>query len=216
MAVAVKRLRSPTAAEGTYILSSEKSLLPPHSFARPMKSRPWKKFDDYQIGDSAFGITHQPSIHHVLCSSSPPPLTSPFWLTFIIQFTIMAHLHCMHASCTANPFVQLARRSYSIRTAQVTAPLEFLVPRCTSLSKAQRIKSPFTSSQFIVSPQSPRTRRRLARAFEFDMPRRAFSTTLTRQQTRAILNPQRDEDGNEMMLEITDRAAKVCCDHHLI
>lgn len=36
-----------------------------------------------------------------------------------------------------------------------------------------------------------------------------FSTTAARRETRAIHNPQRDEDGNEMVLEITPRAANV-------
>src|SRR5262249_42804767 len=40
-------------------------------------------------------------------------------------------------------------------------------------------------------------------------PARAFSTTPSRSATHAIYNPQRDEDGKEMMLEITPRAAKV-------
>ena len=36
-----------------------------------------------------------------------------------------------------------------------------------------------------------------------------FSTTAARRKTRAIYNPQRDEEGNEMVLEITPRAANV-------
>ena len=39
--------------------------------------------------------------------------------------------------------------------------------------------------------------------------RRYFSNTTSRRATHAILNPQQDEDGNDMMLEITPRAAKV-------
>ena len=36
-----------------------------------------------------------------------------------------------------------------------------------------------------------------------------FGTTAPRRKTRTIHNPQRDEEGNEMMLEITPRAANV-------
>ncbi|TVY49876.1 Iron-sulfur cluster assembly-like protein, mitochondrial [Lachnellula occidentalis] len=38
-------------------------------------------------------------------------------------------------------------------------------------------------------------------------PRRAFKSSANRQSTRAIHNPQKDEDGNEMHLEITSRAS---------
>lgn len=38
----------------------------------------------------------------------------------------------------------------------------------------------------------------------------AFSYSTSRRYTQAVYNPQRDEDGNEMKLEITPRAAKVC------
>lgn len=36
-----------------------------------------------------------------------------------------------------------------------------------------------------------------------------FSVTLARRETKTLYNPQKDEDGNEMSLEITPRAAKV-------
>ena len=39
--------------------------------------------------------------------------------------------------------------------------------------------------------------------------RREFSTTTSRRRTQAVYNPIDDEDGNEMLLEITPRAAKV-------
>jgi hypothetical protein len=40
-------------------------------------------------------------------------------------------------------------------------------------------------------------------------PRRSFGTTTPRRRTQALYNPQQDEDGKEMMLEITPRAGKV-------
>jgi hypothetical protein len=39
--------------------------------------------------------------------------------------------------------------------------------------------------------------------------RRPFTTTRRRPATACVYNPQRDENGDEMVLEITDRAGKV-------
>ncbi|KAF5021551.1 hypothetical protein F66182_6408 [Fusarium sp. NRRL 66182] len=114
----------------------------------------------------------------------------------------MARIHCANAQSTATSFIQLVRRSYSTTATQSSAPLEFLVPRCTPSSKLQTPRIHFTQ---------PRTYAIPGRSWSF-IPRetatRAFSTSAIRQKTRAILNPQKDEDGNEMMLEITERAAK--------
>lgn len=38
----------------------------------------------------------------------------------------------------------------------------------------------------------------------------SYSYNTARRYTQAVYNPQTDEDGNEMKLEITPRAAKVC------
>ncbi|KAI1032712.1 hypothetical protein LB504_006382 [Fusarium proliferatum] len=106
----------------------------------------------------------------------------------------MARIHCANAQSTANSFIQLARRSYTT-TPQTSTPLEFLIPRCTPPS---RLRTPH-----ITVAQS--------RSWAFksrEIATRQFSTTAIQQKTRAILNPQQDEDGNEMMLEITERAAK--------
>lgn len=37
---------------------------------------------------------------------------------------------------------------------------------------------------------------------------RLFTTTAPSKATHTLFNPQNDEDGNEMLLEITERAAK--------
>ena len=114
----------------------------------------------------------------------------------------MARIHCANAQSTATSFIQLARRSYTT-TPQTSTPLEFLIPRCTPSS---RLRTPH-----ITIAQS-RTYARPRRSWDVksrETATRQFSTTAIRQKTRAILNPQQDEDGNEMMLEITERAAKV-------
>ncbi|KAJ4260667.1 [4Fe-4S] proteins maturation [Fusarium torreyae] len=114
----------------------------------------------------------------------------------------MARVHCANAQSTATSFIQLARRSYSSTATQSSAPLEFLVPRCTPLSG-------FRAPQ--ISSTHSRTYSHSSQPWSF-IPRgkatRQFSTSAIRQKTRAILNAQQDEDGNEMLLEITERAAK--------
>jgi iron-sulfur cluster assembly 2 len=114
----------------------------------------------------------------------------------------MARIHCANAQSTATSFIQLARRSYTTAP-QTSTPLEFLIPRYTLSSRRRNPQ--------ITIAQS-RTYAHLRRSWDLKSKgtaTRQFSTTTIRQKTRAILNPQQDEDGNEMMLEITERAAKV-------
>ncbi|KAF5242991.1 hypothetical protein FANTH_8396 [Fusarium anthophilum] len=113
----------------------------------------------------------------------------------------MARIHCADAQSTANSFIQLARRSYTT-TSQTSTPLEFLIPRCTPPSRLRTPHITIAQSRTYAHPR---------RSWDFksrETPARQFSTTAIQQKTRAILNPQQDEDGNEMMLEITERAAK--------
>ncbi|KAI1029790.1 hypothetical protein LB503_008289 [Fusarium chuoi] len=113
----------------------------------------------------------------------------------------MARIHCANAQSTANSFIQLARRSYTT-TPQTPTPLEFLIPRCTPTC---RLRTPH------ITVAQSRTYSHPIRSWDFkprETATRQFSTTAIREKTRAILNPQQDEDGNEMMLEITERAAK--------
>jgi hypothetical protein len=123
---------------------------------------------------------------------------------FSTVFTsMMARIHCAHAQSTVTSFIQLARRSYSTKAAQASAPLEFLVPRCIPPFGLRAPQLYVTHSRAYVHP------RRSLDSRSHEIATRQFSTSPVRQKTRAILNPQQDEDGNEMLLEITDRAAKV-------
>ncbi|KAF4975129.1 hypothetical protein FZEAL_8044 [Fusarium zealandicum] len=119
----------------------------------------------------------------------------------------MARIRCANAQSTAKSFLQLARRTYSTPAAHSSTPLEFLVPRCAppSTIRASDIASAASRSHINASADN------LRRSWGFKSrpsSMRTFSTSAVRQQTRAILNPQKDEDGNDMLLEITARAAK--------
>ncbi|KAH6969062.1 hypothetical protein DER45DRAFT_532704 [Fusarium avenaceum] len=114
----------------------------------------------------------------------------------------MARIHCANAQSTVASFIQLARRSYSTKAAQASAPLEFLVPRCIPPFGLRAPQLYVTHSRAYAHP------RRSLNSRPHDISTRQFSTSAVRQKTQAILNPQQDEDGNEMLLEITDRAAK--------
>ncbi|KAF4336613.1 iron transport [Fusarium beomiforme] len=112
----------------------------------------------------------------------------------------MARINCANAQSTTTSFIQLARRSYA--TTQSSTPLEFLLPRYTPSSRLRAPQITIAQSTIYAHP---------TRSWGFKLKEtatRQFSTSAIQQKTRAILNPQKDEDGNEMMLEITERAAK--------
>ncbi|KAK4169292.1 hypothetical protein QBC43DRAFT_307375 [Cladorrhinum sp. PSN259] len=97
----------------------------------------------------------------------------------------MPPLRCRNAPAPARLFVQL-----SMRRQASTPILDLLLPRqghrnFTSMPK--RLWQPSAVAQ---------------------LQRRAFSTTLPIRATHTIYNPQHDEDGKEMVLEITPRAGK--------
>ncbi|KAF4439806.1 hypothetical protein F53441_12476 [Fusarium austroafricanum] len=113
----------------------------------------------------------------------------------------MTRIHCANAQSTATSFIQLARRSYSTTT-QSSMPFEFLVPRCAPSTGIKAPQIAIARSKGYLHPRRPWDYK------SRQTPTRQFSTSAIRPKTRAILNPQQDEDGNEMMLEITERAAK--------
>lgn len=121
---------------------------------------------------------------------------------------------CANSVSTAKLFVQLA----PTRTAQPV--LDFLVPRSRALAttSAPTFRSS-TSSKKHRLPYSgsdgyqagPRWRIRSSQYAPGPIilgPAPAFRAS-TRQYTQTAYNPQKDDDGNEMKLEITPRAAKV-------
>lgn len=160
------------------------------------------------VSASASRISQQSIHYHFLDRHHLHP---PSNLQLSLQAVAMASLHCANAPSAARSFIQLARRSYSTAAAsQSSTPLEFLVPRCAP-SPLRVTEVSTTASRIHMHTRNSNSPRWLWRSNLHAPTVRAFSTSAARQQTRAILNPQEDEDGNEMMLEITERAAKVCC-----
>lgn len=78
----------------------------------------------------------------------------------------------------------------------------------TTTSSITSSSSSRSSSRLLSPATSHQQRRRPATAWS--NAHRAFSTTTAQRATHAIHNRQFDDDGNEMTLEITPRAAKVC------
>ncbi|POR36709.1 Iron-sulfur cluster assembly 2, mitochondrial [Tolypocladium paradoxum] len=116
----------------------------------------------------------------------------------------MNPLRCANGASAARSFVQVARRGYSTTTAYSAAPLDFLVPRGASTSRPR----PAHASARLSNQTTRSTKPALLR-HSLQCPRkRPFSASAIRSGTTCVLNPQRDEDGNDMMLEITPRAAK--------
>ncbi|OIW34127.1 hypothetical protein CONLIGDRAFT_641183 [Coniochaeta ligniaria NRRL 30616] len=111
----------------------------------------------------------------------------------------MASLRCPNASSSAKLFVQLSlRHQYLARPAQL---FDLLVPAASAHyhTEAVRRQQNHSYSGVLLPPPS---------LTHIPSPRRRFSTSPSHRRTQALYNPQQDEDGKEMMLEITPRAAK--------
>ncbi|KAF5134805.1 Iron-sulfur cluster assembly 2, mitochondrial [Metarhizium anisopliae] len=118
----------------------------------------------------------------------------------------MASVGCANGASAARSFIQIAKRGYSTAAARSSAPLEFLLPQTASTTHCH-------AAFLLRSTKTTRTGRASLRGAPFSgglrqSQKRTFTTTVSRQATVCVLNPQKDEDGNEMMLEITPRAAK--------
>ncbi|KAM0513367.1 hypothetical protein ACHAPE_007829 [Trichoderma viride] len=107
----------------------------------------------------------------------------------------MTPLRCADGASAARSFVQLAKRRYSTANSHVQqTPLEFLVPRkASSIGRRTSIAPVSRSSVLSIGRQTAS---------------RLFSASTSRLATICVQNPQKDEDGKDMVLEITSRAAQ--------
>ncbi|KAB5557856.1 hypothetical protein GE09DRAFT_1286169 [Coniochaeta sp. 2T2.1] len=114
----------------------------------------------------------------------------------------MASLRCPNASSSAKLFVQLSLRHqcHSPRSAHL---LDLLIPAAVAHHHTAAVRQRLDYNYFLPSSLS-------RRSSHLPLPpsRRPFSTAPSRRRTQALYNPQQDEDGKEMVLEITPRAAK--------
>ncbi|PNY19961.1 Iron-sulfur cluster assembly 2, mitochondrial [Tolypocladium capitatum] len=116
----------------------------------------------------------------------------------------MTPLRCANSASSARSFVQIARRGYSTTTVHSAAPLDFLVPRRAITSRLRAVDASARPSNQTIRSTKPTLLRHSIQCPQ----KRPFSASAIRSGTTCILNPQKDEDGNDMMLEITPRAAK--------
>ncbi|KAL0931062.1 iron-sulfur cluster assembly accessory protein [Colletotrichum truncatum] len=126
-----------------------------------------------------------------------------------------APLRCIHAPSSANIFVQLARCTTPAPAA--TAPiLSVLIPRFSNATSTNPVAS-FTTTRRISTEVLSRRRIEAQKpirksALQQQKQTRAFTVSAARRQTRCVYNPQKDEEGKDMVLEITDRAGKRLAD----
>ncbi|KAH8910336.1 hypothetical protein BR93DRAFT_925387 [Coniochaeta sp. PMI_546] len=112
----------------------------------------------------------------------------------------MASLRCPNALSSAKLFVQLSLR-HQCHTRPAAQLLDLLVPTAGAHYPAAIVGHQKNHGYWRESIQA-RSSTPIA------WPRRRFSTSASHRRTHALYNPQQDEDGKEMMLEITPRAAK--------
>lgn len=160
-------------------------------------------------GAGAVARVH-PAASSVGCRPSPaPPMISkphPLQLSHLHPCDTMTSapticsscLRSMQAAARTRPLpvrqtVRVARRGFAVASNSATSPttplLDFLAPSIRSCN-LQSLRRP-ARLQSVEKSISPRT----------------FSSSASRR--AAVLNPRKDEDGNEMVVGITPRAAHV-------
>lgn len=118
-----------------------------------------------------------------------------------VQHTSMASLVCSKAAPGASIYIQIAK--HSVSPFGTPSPLlNILAPRF--LSRLAPYHSKHSTKATTGLRNSPRCQQFLSRSL-----RRPLATTATRGATSCVHNPQRDEEDEEMLLEITERAGKV-------
>ncbi|KAK3340040.1 hypothetical protein B0H65DRAFT_246944 [Neurospora tetraspora] len=113
----------------------------------------------------------------------------------------MPPLRCANAPAPASLFVQLSMR----RTAQSPILADVLLPLRARAHHGVARRIATAPAAASVSKTQWRARQSLSSS---QSNKRLFTTTAPRKATHTLFNPQNDEDGNEMVLEITERAAK--------
>lgn len=141
----------------------------------------------------------------------------------------MPRLRCANAPTTATLFIQLSMRRQAVSCGLPI--LDVLLPVSSRAARAPFIRAHHAASTGTIadthhhapSPTAlsykpgrggtPRSALPKARATPLCPPSRPFSTSSSWRATHAIFNPQVDDDGKDMVLEITQRAAKVLHAH---
>ncbi|KAK3692016.1 hypothetical protein B0T22DRAFT_830 [Podospora appendiculata] len=127
----------------------------------------------------------------------------------------MPPLHCAaNAPSTASLFIQLSMRRQAFSSSALRLRPDLLVPSLRTAASASYTTSarnrpaPPTTTRSATTPFPFQRQRPTASSQPSKRAAAAFSTSPPRGATQAIYNRQVDEAGNEMVLEITPRAAK--------
>lgn len=128
----------------------------------------------------------------------------------------MTSFVCGRAPSSASFYVQIAKRCIP-GSSTFIPPLDILAPRFYDAGatghRAYSSGAPTSHCNNISSRHAIA----FGRGTSVLLPqRRTFATTQTRPGTACVYNPQADENGDEMILEITDRAGKVWVNLHVI
>ncbi|KAI1457773.1 hypothetical protein F4805DRAFT_164649 [Annulohypoxylon moriforme] len=121
-------------------------------------------------------------------------------------------MRCVRTSSLANIFVRLLNTSSSSPACSNGSILELLLPprtrafhlAATSASASRDVRQ---SQPSALRTRSTRNTRPRSNSRNGIASRQPFSASALWRKTQVVYNPQKDEDGNDMVLEITPRAA---------